>query len=521
MRRFGAPLTGTDRLSIFRRRHLPPHGAVVKGLQSWLDPERGVDDTEPHAPEASRAGRSVRGRAGYNMSRTGGSNWFRWVAGAMSGFTLLCSPAARGQEAGITVHRAVTGLSQPVFVTHAPGDAERIFVAELSGVLKAVDLSTGASSTFVDITDRVGCCAERGLLGVAFHPRFSSNGYFYVNYTDLNGDTVISRFSVPSGATATADANSETVVLTIMQQSDRHNGGWIGFGPDGFLYIATGDGAAGDCDADGDAQNIDGSLLGKILRIDVDQGDPYGIPPDNPFAGGPGLDEVWAYGLRNPWRCAFDAATGDLYIADVGQSAWEEVNYQPAGSMGGENYGWNCMEGDHCSTDSGCTAAACTCFDDSLVGPVQEFDRSAGPAVIGGEVYRGGDIPALDGTYFLANGNDIWTFRVADGRSIALTNRTDELQPPTGQDIRSVTSFGVDARGEVYICDFADGEVFKVVSRNETPSPSDPPATPDVDAPPAPTLCGPNTGVTVILMLAALAALRAMAARLTQGGSLD
>ncbi len=382
---------------------------------------------------------------------------------AVWALVLAVGTVACGQEPSITTERIISGLSLPVFVAGAPEDTDRIFVLEQAGSIRSVMLATGAPSGFLDITSRVSCCSERGLLGLAFHPDFATNGIFFINYTNLVGDTVVSRFLAPNGSANPADASSEVILLTIPQQAERHNGGWLGFGPDGYLYIATGDGAAGGCDAEGDAQNIQANLLGKILRIDIDQGSPYGIPPDNPFVGGPGLDEIWSYGLRNPWRCAFDSATGDLYITDVGQNSWEEVNLQLASSTGGENYGWNCMEGAHCATDSGCGAGDCTCFDTDLVLPFQEFDRSAGPAIIGGEVYRGCDIPGLSGTYFLANGNDIWSFRKAGGVSTELTDRTLQLAPQAGQNIRTITSFGLDTRGEMYICDYVDGEIFKIV----------------------------------------------------------
>lgn len=395
-------------------------------------------------------------------------NWGRLRAASI-GLLITVTPVF-GQSVSITVERVATGLNQPVAIASAPDDFERILVAEQEGRLRSVVIATGATTGLLDLSSKVSTSGEGGLLGLVFHPDFASNGHFFVNYTNVVGDTVISRYHAPNGLGNPANASSEEILLTIPQPGDRHNGGWIGFGPDGFLYIATGDGAAGDCDADGDSQNVQDNLLGKILRIDVDQGSPYSIPPDNPFVGVPGLDEIWSYGLRNPWRCAFDGVTGDFYIADVGQNSWEEVNFQPSGSAGGENYGWNCMEGNHCSTDSGCGSGACTCFDGALVDPIQEFDRSAGPAIIGGEVYRGCEIPGLGGTYFLANGDNIWSFQQSGGASTELTNRTAELTPPNGQDIRTITSFGKDAQGEIYLCDYVDGEIFKIIPTPGTDS---------------------------------------------------
>ena len=361
---------------------------------------------------------------------------------------------------GFTTQRVVSGLDRPLFVTSAPGDFDRLFIVEQGGRIQCWEMDSSSVSTFLDISERVSCCSEQGLLGMAFHPAYAANGRFFVNYTDLDGDTVIAEFAAGAGCSL-ADATTETQLLTFSQQNSRHNGGWIGFGPDGFLYIATGDGSSGDCDAGGDAQDP-GNLLGKILRIDVDGAEPYVSPPGNPFVGQDGRDEVWALGLRNPWRCAFDRETGDFYIADVGQHAWEEVNVQPASSDGGENYGWNCMEGNHCSTDSGCVRAACECFDSSLTDPVIDFDHSRGSAVIGGEVYRGCAIDGLAGTYFLANGNSLWSFQYVDGGVEQFVERTDQLAFE-GRPLTTISSFGLDAYGEIYICNLGDGEVFKII----------------------------------------------------------
>ena len=217
---------------------------------------------------------------------------------------------------GFTTQRVVSGLDRPLFVTAAPGDFDRLFIVEQRGRIQCWETDSSGVSTFLDISESVSCCGEQGLLGLAFHPAYAANGRFFVNYTDAGGDTVIAEFSAGAGCSA-VDAATEIHLLTFAQQNSRHNGGWIGFGPDGFLYIATGDGSSGDCDAGGDAQDP-GNLLGKILRIDVDGAEPYVSPPGNPFVGQDGRDEVWALGLRNPWRCAFDRETGDFYIAVEG-----------------------------------------------------------------------------------------------------------------------------------------------------------------------------------------------------------
>jgi len=377
----------------------------------------------------------------------------------------------------LTSELVVSGLEQPLFVTAAPGDASRLFVVEQPGRIRIVDLTADppelAATAFLDITDRVVDSAnERGLLGLAFHPDFQNNGWFYVDYTGVGGATVVSRFSVPAQTPQLADATSEQTLLTLAQPQSNHNGGWLGFGPlDGMLYIATGDGGGGgDDDAGhtagiGNSQDTTSNLLGKLLRIDVDAtsapGGSYGIPPDNPFVGATGDDEIWAYGLRNPWRNAFDRETGDLYIADVGQSSWEEVDFQLASSAGGENWGWRCREGAHPFD----TSASCTATSSS--DPVYEYSRGGSPfrcAVTGGEVYRGCAIPDLQGSYFLADfcSSQIWSLKMDGGVATQVTDRTAELAPGGGVSIGSISSFGLDALGELYIVD-RGGEVFRVV----------------------------------------------------------
>ena len=227
---------------------------------------------------------------------------------------------------------------------------------------------------------------EQGLLGLAFHPGYAQNGFFYINYTGVDGETRISRFSRGQEANR-ADAESESIVLTIAQPYGNHNGGAIVFGPDGYLYIGTGDGGSGG-DPLGNGQRLD-TLLGKILRLDVDTAEAYAIPASNPFAQGGGLPEIWAYGLRNPWRITFDRVDGDLYIADVGQNQWEEVNHQPARSSGGENYGWNLREGMHAYAGG----------EAAWTDPIVEYDHSLGCSVTGGEIVRDSRLPGWSGIY--------------------------------------------------------------------------------------------------------------------------
>ncbi len=399
----------------------------------------------------------------------------------------VCALGSRVLAAGtpLTTVRVASGLNSPLFVTHAPGDLTRVFIVEQIGRIRilniAVDPPVLSSVPFLDITSRVRMGGERGLLGLAFHPDFATNGYFYVDYTGfsgVSGDTRVSRFHVPPASPDQADPSSEMVLLGVSQPQTNHNGGWIAFGPDGFLYIGMGDGGnfndlgPGHTTGTGNGQDITSNLLGTMLRIDVNGDDfpadasrNYAIPPSNPFVGTTGDDEIWAYGLRNPWRNAFDSATGDLYIADVGQDLWEEINFQPAASVGGENWGWRCREGAHNFNFTGDCGVAGT-PSATLIDPIYEFVHGGSPfrcSITGGEVYRGCAIPDLAGTYFFADycSNQIWSF-VYTGVPPVAQDRTAELAP-SGFSIRSISSFGLDAFGEMYICDLNGGEVFKIV----------------------------------------------------------
>ena len=363
----------------------------------------------------------------------------------------------------------VATVDEPVFVTHAPGDFDRLFVLGRHGRIFVVSDGQLLDDPFLDLTGLVQSGEnEQGLLGLAFHPEYQANGLFYVNYTrdddpaTVENETVIARYEVTADPDV-ADPGSAQTVMIVAQPRRNHNGGWLGFGPDGYLYLAFGDGGGGydPCD---NAQDLD-SLLGKLLRVDVDcdgfPNDPqrnYGIPPDNPFVGRAGADEIWVYGLRNPWRCSFDPA-GNLYIGDVGQALWEELNFQPAGSPGGENYGWDCKEGTF-----NCTGQpTCVCNDPTLVDPIFEFTQLADPAVIiGGYVYRGCGIPDLSGSYIFADRfGPIWRL-VYDGTQIVeLEEIQDQVDPP-GFTLPS--SFGEDAFGEIYFCDSVPGDVHRIVS---------------------------------------------------------
>lgn len=340
------------------------------------------------------------------------------------------------------------GLAEPVFLTHA-GDA-RLFIVEQPGTIRILENGRLLPEPFLDIRARVNDSAnEQGLLGLAFHPRYAENGFFFVNYTGANNETVIARFSVTSDPNR-ADPASEKVILTIEQPYRNHNGGDLAFGPDGYLYIGMGDGGSAG-DPENRAQNLR-SLLGKMLRLDVDNGDPYRIPPDNPFVTRvDARPEIWAYGLRNPWRFSFDRATGDLYLADVGQNAYEEVSFQPAGSAGGENYGWRFFEGTHGFKDAADAPP-------DVVPPIAEYGRDDGCSVTGGYVYRGAALPELNGVYFFGDycSGLIWSLQ---------RNGSAWVRETFGDTDFTLSSFGEDAAGELYVLDHRGGGVYRIERR--------------------------------------------------------
>ncbi|HCY41496.1 MAG TPA: hypothetical protein DHV48_09100 [Prolixibacteraceae bacterium] len=342
-----------------------------------------------------------------------------------------------------------SGLSNPVCITNA-GDS-RLFVVDQAGYIRIVD-STGKvnAQPFLDIRSKVVFGGERGLLGLAFHPEYKTNGFFYVNYVGAGDITTISRFRVNPGNPELADASSELILLTVNQPFANHNGGTLIFGPDGYLYIGMGDGGSGG-DPGNRAQNPQ-VLLGKMLRIDVNNGNLYAIPSTNPFRNSPTtLPEIWATGLRNPWKFSFDRLTGDLWIADVGQNAFEEINFQAATSTGGENYGWRCYEGNTVYNTSGCLPAS------SLTFPVFVYPQGADCSVTGGYVFRGNPNSAYYGHYFFADycSNRIWTLTKVDGNWI----RTDFGQYSGN----SFSTFGEDASGQLYVAGRGSGKIFRVI----------------------------------------------------------
>ncbi|HEU5261791.1 MAG TPA: PQQ-dependent sugar dehydrogenase [Gemmatimonadales bacterium] len=356
-------------------------------------------------------------------------------------------PPPPGETGNLELQLVASGLSDPLHLTAPAGDA-RLFIVEQEGRIRIVRNGLLLATPFLDLTALVGAGGERGLLGLAFHPNYAANGYFYVNYTENNGDTRIERYTV-SADPDVADVNSAKLILFVPQPYANHNGGLVLFGPDGKLYIGMGDGGSGG-DPENRAQNAD-SLLGKLLRIDVDAGDPYAVPPDNPYAtgGGGGRGEIWAIGLRNPWRFAFDRGAGLLYIADVGQNAWEEVNVAPA-RQGGLNYGWRMMEGAHCYNPNPCSTAG-------LVLPALEYGHGSGCSITGGFVYRGSRWPSLVGHYFYSDYCAGWirSFTYASG---AVAQRTSwNLNVSLG----NVLSLGEDAAGELYVLT-GGGRVYRI-----------------------------------------------------------
>lgn len=374
----------------------------------------------------------------------------------------------------ISIQAWVGNLERPVTITH-PGDGSgRVFVVEQPGRIWIIENGLVKPAPFLDIQDQVKCCREEGLLGLAFPPQYAEKGHFYVYYTRLDGNNQVSRFHI-SADNDIADPGSEEEILFLHHPSyENHNGGQLAFGPDGYLYIGTGDGGGGG-DPDENAQDLE-SLLGKILRIDVESAGStpisgefsfyfpllivgndipakaYSIPPDNPFLNdAQARPEIWAVGLRNPWRFSFDSASGDLYIADVGQNLREEVNFQPASSTGAENYGWNILEGSLCySPSTSCVAPA------NYTPPVAEYGHDLGCSVTGGEVYRGNQYPTLQGFYLYGD--------FCSGRIWGLANegsgwQSQELLVSTLR----ISTFGSDEDGNLYVADLATGQIYRIV----------------------------------------------------------
>lgn len=350
-------------------------------------------------------------------------------------------------------------LSFPVAITHFGDETNRLFITLKAGKIVIYDGNKVLSTPFLDISSIVSSGGERGLLSIAFHPNFKNNGYFYINYTDTIGNTVIARYSVSADPNV-ADSESALILLEIDQPYSNHNGGQLQFGPDGYLYIGMGDGGSGG-DPENRAQNLK-TLLGKMLRIDVDGDTTYAIPDNNPFVGNPNaLDEIWASGFRNPWRFSFDRLNGNLFIADVGQNNWEELNHQQATSIGGENYGWRLMEGNHCFNPT------TNCNDGSLTLPIIEYNHSVGCSITGGYRYRGSKNSALFGLYIYGDfcTGKIWgAIDDNNGNWISIELLDTDF---------TISTFGEDENGEIYFAHYSDpnGAIYRIVQKpNATPA---------------------------------------------------
>ena len=354
---------------------------------------------------------------------------------------------------GIFLDLSLSGLQSPVVITHAGDGSGRQFIVEQQGIIKVFQNGALLNASFLDISPKVLFVGEQGLLGLAFPPNFSIKQYFYVYYTSLTGDNVVARYTVSADPNR-ADPNSEQILLTLPHPTfSNHNGGQLAFGPkDGFLYIGTGDGGGGG-DPFNNAQNPQ-SLLGKILRIDSESppapGNNYVIPPTNPFIGSVGFrQEIWALGLRNPWRFSFDRLTGDLYIGDVGQNTFEEVDFQPASSVGGENYGWNILEGPACFNPPNCGLPS------GNVPPVMFYDHTEGIAVIGGYVYRGTKFGLIGGVYFFGDLiGKIWGLQ-----QVAGVWQRQLLSTPGFP----ISTFGEDEAGNLYVADYSAGKIYEII----------------------------------------------------------
>jgi glucose/arabinose dehydrogenase len=369
--------------------------------------------------------------------------------------------SAQGAELPVlALGSPIRGFASPIGVTHAGDGTARLFVVEQGGRIRIVKEGVVQSSPFLDLAGRISSGGERGLLGLAFPKDYARKGYFYVDYTNTAGDTVISRFRRSAASPDAADPASEQIVLTIAQPFDNHNGGQLAFGRrDRFLYVGMGDGgSAGD---PGNRAQNPAELLGKILRLDTETGRPYTytVPVTNPFVASAGFrPEIWALGVRNPWRFSFDSLTADLYIADVGQGLFEEVDFQPADSRGGENYGWRIMEGLHCYDPNPCSTAG-------LTPPVVEYNHTGGNcSVTGGYVYRAGSYPRMQGLYIYGDfcSGRIWGLRRASG----VWQNTLLLDTAI-----MISAFGEDEYGELYAASYASGEVYPLVDAGQTPFP--------------------------------------------------
>ena len=381
-----------------------------------------------------------------------------------------------GQSPSLSSIEIADGFKKPLFITSYPTDSNLLYVVEQAGRIIVIENGEKLKRPFLDIKKQVvnpnRPGDERGLLGFAFHPNHTKNGKFYINYMNNDGYTVVSEFTVKNKQRA--NHSSERILFDLKQPFSNHNGGHMAFGPDGYLYISIGDGGkSGDPNNAGQDLN---TIFGKVIRIDVNQ-TPYGIPKSNPYYGQENKrGEIWAWGLRNVWRFSFDRKNGDIFYGDVGQNKWEEINYEPAKSKGGVNYGWRIMEARHCYNPED------NCNESGLTQPILEYPNDAnymrtltgmdqpdvdGCSVTGGYVYRGKQIKGLQGTYLFGDycSGNVWSFKVENGKAVEFQNRTEEINLAEGEFTNYISSFGEDADGELYIIDY-NGGVYKIIIQN-------------------------------------------------------
>jgi glucose/arabinose dehydrogenase len=380
------------------------------------------------------------------------------IVGVVAADLVLARVRARAQSdwlqtRNLSLAPVIKGLKEPTLVTWPPDGSKRLFILERAGRVRIADADGTLHPTpLLDLSANTSTSTEEGLLGLAFDPDFAHNGYMYVDYTANDASVQVVRYTLAAGQNQ-VDASTATTVMNIPKRSKFHNGGTLAFGPDGYLYISLGDDEASD-----EAQKLS-SIYGKILRIDVDSAEPYAIPPSNPFVDQPGArGEIWSIGLRNPWRFSFDRATGDLWIGDVGDARWEEVDMQPAGSLGGENYGWPYFEGAECESPEHCQ-------DSTLVAPLASYGHNMNCAVMGGYVYRGSTVPAFSGHYLFGD--------LCTGGVFTLVGDQQQgwQRVEIGFNPIKIDSFAEDPSGEVYVVDMQGGIIYKIVD-GSIPSPA-------------------------------------------------